>query len=265
MSQWDRRRAAVEEESTEDRRALSGFLLRRWADRAGRWLVLRWRRLPRGLRSPANIALGSVLVLLVLVLVLLLLVVRAPGYYRDPAGVSDDELIRAGEGFVKKANDLVAHVVNKERFDVTISEEELNGYLAGFFRPRVREALSARLSEQFSVELPSGTGEPMVHLGEGEVVVMARYEVLRLRPVVSVVGALELDDEGGLHFRPTRCWAGSLPVPTGWVPGLAGPAGRSISLAKEHTRLERIEVQEGTLRLVGRYEPSSGRASPSAR
>jgi hypothetical protein len=206
-----------------------------------------------------------VLVLLVLVLLLLLLVVRTPGYYRDPAGVSDDELIRAGEGFVKKANDLLSHVVNKERFDVTITEEELNGYLAGFFRPRVREAFSARLSEQFSVELPPGTGEPTMHLGEGEVVVMARYEGSHLRPVVSVVGALELDGEGELRFRPRRCWAGSLPVPAGWAPGLAAQEGRSISLTKEHIRLESIEVQEGTLRLVGRYEPSSGRASPSAR
>jgi hypothetical protein len=216
------------------------------------------------LRSPANIALGSALVLLVLVLVLLLLVLRTPGYYRDPAAVSDEELIRAGEGFVKKANDLVTHVVNREHFDVTITEEELNGYLAGFFRPRVREALSARLSEQFSVELPPGIGQPIVHLGRGEVVLMARYEGSRFRPVVSVAGVPELDGKGGIRFRPTRCWAGSLPVPMGWVPGLAGQEGRSISLAKEHIRLERIEVQEGTLRLVGRYEPSSARP-PSAR
>jgi len=212
-----------------------------------------------------NLALGSALALLVLALVLLLLVVRTPGYYRDPAAVSDEECIRAGEGFVKKANDLVAHVVNRESFDVSITEEELNGYLAGFFRPRVREALSARLSEQFSVELPPGVGQPMVHLREGDVVVMARYEGSRFHPVFSLAGVPELDGEGGLHFRPTRCWAGSLPVPMGWIPDLAGQASRSISLGKEHIRLERIGVQEGTLRLVGSYEPSSGRPSRSAR
>jgi hypothetical protein len=141
----------------------------------------------------------------------------------------------------------------------------LNGYLAGFFRPQVRKALSARLSEQFSVQLPPGFGQPMVHLVEGEVVLMVRYEGSRFRPVVSVAGVPELDDQGGIRFRPTRCWAGALPVPTGWVPGLAEEGNRSISLAKEHIQLERIEVQEGKLRLAGSYERSSGRPSRSAR
>jgi len=211
-----------------------------------------------------NLALGSALVLLLLAVLLLLLLEQAPKYYRDPATMTDEDFIRAGEGFVKKANDLVAHVVNQEHFDVTITEEELNGYLAGFFRPHVREALSARLSEQYAVELPPGLGQPVVHLGKGEVVLMVRYEGSRFRPVLSVAGVPELDGEGAIRFRPTRCWAGYLPVPKGWVPALA-QQDRSISLAKEHVRLERIEVQEGTLRLVGAYEPSSGRPSPSAR
>jgi hypothetical protein len=240
-------------------------LLRHWAGEARRWLALRWRRLPRGLRSPANLALGSALTLLLLALLLLLLLERTPGSYRDLATMTDEELIRWGEGFVKKANDVVTHVVNQERFDVTITEEELNGYLAGFFRPGVREALPARLSEQYTVELPRGLGQPMVHLGEGEVVVMARYEGSRFRPVVSVAGVPELDGEGNIRFRPTRCRAGYLPLPTEWVPGLAEQEGRSISLAKEHIRLERVEVREGQLHLVGSYEPSSGRPSPPAR
>lgn len=253
-----------QQESAQGRRAFSGSLPRRWAAGAATWLALRWRRLPRGLRSPANLALGSALALLVLALLLLLLLEQTPKYYRDPTGVSDEDCIRAGEGFVQKANDLVAHVVNQEHFDVTITEEGLNGYLAGFFRPRVREALSARLSERYTVELPPGLGQPVVHLGEGEVVLMVRYEGSRLRPVLSVAGVPELDGEGAVRFRPTRCWAGYLPVPKQWVPGLA-QENRSISLAKEHVRLERIEVHEGELRLVGAYEPSSGRPSPSAR
>lgn len=231
--------------------------LRRW----GRRVSAQWRRLPAGVRSPLNLALGGVLALLVALLVVLLLVRGTPGYYRDPDTISDEQLIQWGEGFVRKANDLLTHIVNKEEFDVTITEEELNGYLASFFRPQVRRALSGRLSEEYRLELPPGFRGLMVHLQEGEVVLMARYEGSRLRPLVSVVGVPGVDDEGRAHFEPTRVRAGWLPVGAGWVPALEQLENESISLRGKHIRLERIEVHEGELRVVGRYESSGARGA----
>ena len=218
--------------------------------------MAQWRRLPVGVRSPVNLALGGALALLVVLLVVLVLVRGTPAYYRDPDTISDEQLIEWGEGFVRKANDLLTHIVNKEQFDVTITEEELNGYLASFFRPRVRQALSGRLSEEYRLELPPGFRGPMVHLREGEVVLMARYEGSRLRPLVSVVGVPRLDDRGRAHFEVTRVRAGWLPVGAGWVPALKQLEGESISLREKHIRLERIEVHKGELRVVGGYESS---------
>ncbi len=229
--------------------------LRRW----GRRVSAQWRRLPAAVRSPLNLALGGALALLGAVLVVLLLVRGTPGYYRDPDTISDEQLIQWGEGFVRKANDLLTHIVNKEEFDVTITEEELNGYLASFFRPQVRRALSGRLSEEYRLELPPGFRGLMVHLREGEVVLMARYEGSRLRPLVSVVGVPGLDDEGRVHFEPPRVRAGWLPVGAGWVAALEQLENESISLSGKHIRLERIEVHEGELRVVGRYESSGDR------
>jgi len=237
--------------------------LGQWATGTASRLVARWRRLPAGARSPVNLMLGAVLAVLAVMLVLLFLVGRTPGHYRDPHTISDEQLIQWGEGFVQKANEVLNRVANKERFTVTITEEELNGFLASFFRPEVRRALSARFTGDVRLELPQGTSGLMVHLREGEVVLMARYEGSRFRPVVSVVGQLELGDGGGVRLRLTGVRAGWLPVPMSWVPAVEELRRQSVSLTEKHIGLERIEVREGRLELAGRYVPS-GEGRPSS-
>lgn len=241
---------------TRSRTAPRAARLRGWTAEVRNWVSTRWARLPEGMRSPANLALGAVLAALVAALVVLLLVRATPGAYRDPAQVSDEQLIRWGEGFVHKLNTLLTQVVNRERFDVTFTEDELNGYLSSFFRPRVRRALSARLSDEYRLDLPAGFRGPVVHLREGEAVLMARYEGWRLRPVVSAVGVVELDSEGRMRLRLTRLRAGLLPLPVSWVSAAGGLERKSISLGKKHILLERVEIRPGKLRLVGRYADS---------
>jgi len=250
------RQKAERARATRSERVPLPVLVRRRLGGAGAWVALQWRRLPAGVRSPANLALGAGLGLLVVALVVILLIRSTPGYYRDPDTISDEQLIQWGEGFVGKANDLLTGVVNQKGFDVTVTEEEVNGYLAGFFRPEVRRALPARLSEEFRLELPPGFRGLMVHLGEGEVVLMARYEASRFRPVLSLAGRIYVDPQGKCRFEPLRARAGRAPVPGRWLPFVAELASKSVSLRKQHVRIERIEVHEGKLRVVGRYEPS---------
>jgi len=213
-----------------------------------------WYGLPAPVRRPGNIALGAVLVALLLLLVLLFFVRRVPGYYRDPAGISDEQLIQWGEGFVGKANDFLNSVANGRRFSVTIEEDEINGYLAGFFRPEVRKGLSAKLSEDFQLDLPEELSGLMVHLVPGQVVLAARYEGSRLRPVLSLAGRIEVTETGGVAFRPEGMKAGLLPIPVGWAPHVDRLAGRQGRLPGGRVRLERVTVREGEIEIAGHYE-----------
>ena len=73
------RHGADRAKSTRSERASLPVLARQWFRGAGAWISVQWRRLPAGVRSPANLALGGALGLLVVALVVILLVRSTPG------------------------------------------------------------------------------------------------------------------------------------------------------------------------------------------
>ena len=199
------------------------------------------------------------LVVSVVVLGFLLLVVvlvrGTPGDYVDPATISDEELIEWGSQFAEKVEDLLDKASEEDTFDVTITEDQVNGYLASFSRPEVRQAVQARLQLDTELEVSEQFSGLMVRFTEGEMTVMARYEGSNLKPVVSIIGEPLVRENGDLGFKPTGLRMGRMPVPADWAASLKEMEELSVPVSAE-VRLERITLLDGALQVVGKYRTS---------
>ena len=204
--------------------------------------------------SPVRLLL---LVVLLSVLGFLIVVVslfkKTPSDYRDPATVSDEQFIEWANNFADKVNKLKEQTQGGETFDITITEDEVNGVLASFSRPEVRQAVQAKLNLDTTLELSEEFSGLMMRFTEGKMTVMARYEGSKLRPVVSIIGRPVVHENGDMGFKPTGLRMGRMPVPADWVKSLKEMETMSLPVP-EGIRLDEITVRDGELQLVGRYE-----------
>ena len=177
---------------------------------------------------------------------------QMPSDYRDPDTISDEQFIEWANDFADKVNKLSERDPEKETFDITITEDEVNGVLASFSRPEVRQAVQAKLNLDTVLELSEEFSGLMIRFTEGEMTVMARYEGSKLRPVVSIIGRPLVHENGEVGFKPTGLRMGRMPVPADWVKSLQEMEALSFPVPEE-IRLEEITARDGELQLVGKY------------
>ncbi len=177
---------------------------------------------------------------------------QTPRDYRDPATVSDEQFIEWASDFADKVDELSERDPEQETFDITITEDEVNGVLASFSRPEVRQAVQAELNLDTTLELSEEFSGLMIRFTEGEMTVMARYEGSKLRPVVSIIGRPLVRENGEVGFKPTGLRMGRMPVPADWVKSLQEMEALSFSVPEE-IRLDEITARDGELQLGGKY------------
>jgi hypothetical protein len=189
-----------------------------------------------------------VAVLTVLAAVLYLRYLRLPEGYVDPDTLPWDVLEARSADFRARAGELASHLASNEPFDVTVSDDAVNAYVATTL---VRTG-GAWLDE---FRVPRSVEHVQVRFHPGFMTVYARVNRGWASCVLSAALVPRVSERGDLDVRVQRVRSGRLTLPPALVESFLGRATREpfvLHGAGRRARLSEVHLTAGTIRLVGR-------------
>jgi hypothetical protein len=176
------------------------------------------------------------------------------------------QLETAAQQMESRVSALRSDAAKAGNWQTTFTADEVNGWLATI------------LKEEYADLLPPQVVEPRVGFSEGKCQLGYRYRGGFFDTVVTIEGEgwMESEDVAAVRFRKLKAGALPLPtsnvieditkaavklhIPTRWTekdgdPVLMVPVANALSTETELRRLEKIELHDGKLHLVGKTEP----------
>ena len=219
----------------------------------------RWKRI-------IWIVLGGLLLITGLVLFFVLRASQhVPEFYQQALLFSPVEQRRFRDEFQQQVHELQTDVVKRQRFETTLTEEQINGWLA------------TTVTEEHAHKLPRGMSDPRVSLEDGKARIGCRYQKGRIDTVVWLTAEVRLiGQENLLEIRLRGLKAGNLPfsleqfqakitsafqrakMTVQWVEGTSDLKARVQlpnrfeGLEAKVVQFEKVQLQEGSLLLSGR-------------
>lgn len=204
---------------------------------------------------------GLCVVIVVLVLVGLYLAVRhEPAFYRATLDINRAALEKGSDRMLRKATALQNALMRPGRWELRVTAEEINGWLA------------VDLPRNHPSALPPSLGDPRVAISPDEMILACRYDAGGVRSVLSLTVQPYLAQPNVVALRIVRARAGLLPMPLKTVlDGLSGAAhamqsrltwadadGMPVALlsmpddmdADRTVRIEALELLDGAVRIT---------------
>jgi hypothetical protein len=148
--------------------------------------------------AAAALALGAA----VLLIAVYLAAQRAPSFYREALAAPQDEQTSNGESFERSVLALHNRLQESGRWQTSLTQDEINGWLA------------TELPEKLPQALPPGISDPRVAIEDDRIHLAVRYSRGGVDSVLSVSGEAYLTArQNELAVRLDRARAGMLPVP----------------------------------------------------
>ncbi len=155
------------------------------------------------------LALAGVLVVLLSVIALIWLFQasqQVPEFYSRAIEIAPERAAEAGDRLERAVLELHNEVIHEDRFQMTFTDEEVNGWLA------------SDLIEKFPERLPPSVRDPRVAFEEGAAIIAFRYEEGNAKTIVTVRADIHLlEDEDVLSVTLRALHAGTVPIPIGPV------------------------------------------------
>lgn len=192
---------------------------------------------------------------------------RAPAFYRQALAASPEALAENGQQFERTALELHNQLQLDGHWQVSITQDEINGWLA------------SDLPAKFPRVLPPGASEPRIAIDDGEFRLAVHYRSGGVDTVLSLAGEAYLTAQPNeLAVRLVKTRAGLLPVPlerliqeiSAWSVRADFPLrwtevrGAPVALVrlplelddegKRRVVLDRLNLSEGKLFLAGRTQ-----------
>ena len=190
---------------------------------------------------------------------------HVPEFYQQAIVLSPDQQRQFRDELQEQFRELKTDVARKQRFEIALSEQQINGWLA------------TTLMEQYADKLPAGMRDPRISIQEGEVRIGCRYQKGGIDSVIWLIADVELTDQTNvLEIRLRGLKAGRIPfsleqfqaritsalsradLKVSWVDGTADLTAQVQlpdqfkGLETKTVQFEKIDLQEGSLLLSGR-------------
>ncbi len=196
-------------------------------------------------------------------------VTRQPEFYTKALELPPSEAARAGEELKEKVRDVAGDVVDSPRWELRITEQQVNGWLA------------QQLPAEYPNLLPPGVSEPRLAFGEEQIRLACRYEGADIATVLSAdVRVVPGEEPNEVHLQLVAARAGLVPIPLGplyeslaelaerapaeieWDATTNPPTAQvQIPERWEEIRgrliVDAIEIGEGQISLSGHVEPGA--------
>lgn len=195
--------------------------------------------------------LGVSLALLVAVLLLMVLVTRRPGFYLSASKREAAKLLDAARTFSDKAAHFYSQKSSGRDFEIQVTEDELNGYLAAANDDDIWKHLALQMDEMRRTFTTESLRNVQVALREGKVTVAGETSVAGMNLVVSLVGVPRIDGEGRVAFHVESIYAGALRLPLFFFGALRDRLERhAFPSNPKKLRVTSLEVSNGKARLT---------------
>lgn len=188
-----------------------------------------------------------------------------PEFYQQALVFSPGEQRRFRDELQEKVRELQTEVAQKQRFETTLTEQQINGWLA------------TTVTEKYVHKLPTGMTDPRVSLQAGQARIGCRYKKGSLDSVIWLTADVKLvDQENLLEIRLRGLKAGKVPfsieqfqdqitsafrradMTVRWVKGTSDLTAlvqlptHFEGLEAKVVQFEKVELQDGSLLLSGR-------------
>jgi hypothetical protein len=201
---------------------------------------------------------------------------QSPKFYRQALAVSRETLAQDGQQFERTALDLHNQLQHDGRWQTSLTQDEINGWLA------------TDLPAKFPQLLPPGVSQPRVAIEDGVLRIAAHYERDGIDTVLSLSGEAYLTAQPNeLAVRLTAAQAGMLPLPLEkfireitelatssdlplrWTQVRGAPVAllripMQVEDSERRLVLDRVDLLKGRLLLAGRIQDAESEPSRPA-
>jgi len=169
--------------------------------------------------------LGCLVVLALLAILMLYLAIRqVPAFYRETLDIPREKLVKGSDRILRQAAALESAWNTDGRWEILITDEEINGWLA------------VDLEENHPDVLPPSIGDPRVAIDENEISIACRYDHDGMKSILSVALRPSISERNEIVLRIVRARAGLLPVPLGNILDQISIAARQMQFHLEWRR-----------------------------
>ncbi len=146
--------------------------------------------------------LGCLVVLALLALLMLYIATRhVPGFYREAMEIPQGKLEKGSDRMLRQAAALESAVNKEEHWEVLVTAEEINGWLA------------VDLEKNHPNALPPTLRDPRVAIDKNGITVACRFEQDGTRTILSLTIAPSVPEPNVVALRIVLARAGLLPMP----------------------------------------------------
>ncbi len=166
--------------------------------------------------------LGCFAVLALLALLMLYIAVRhVPVFYREAMEIPRGKLEKGSDRMLRQAAALESAANKEEHWEVLVTAEEINGWLA------------VDLEKNHPNALPATIRDPRVAIDKNGITVACRFEQDGTRSILSLTIAPSVPEPNVVALRIVRARVGLLPVPLGKVLDRISKMARKMHLHLE--------------------------------
>lgn len=166
--------------------------------------------------------LGCLVVLALLALLMLYIAVRhVPGFYREAMEIPQGKLEKGSDRMLRQTAALESAANKEEHWEVLVTAEEINGWLA------------VDLEKNHPNALPPTLRDPRVAIDKNGITAACRFERKGTRTILSLTIAPSIPEPNVVALRIVRARAGLLPMPLEKVFDRISKTARKLQLHLE--------------------------------